>query len=844
MNEPTDTSAPLRLLAPLDGWLVPLDKVPDPVFAQRIVGDGVSIDPTSAVVLAPCAGAVVHVHSAGHALTLRTDSGLEVLVHVGVDAVQLKGEGFRPKVKAGDAVRAGQPLTEFDADLVGRKAKSLLTQVLVTNVEAAASISHASGRVRAGEDAALEVVLRGAEPQGRTPGRGAAASSEAIVIANPTGLHARPASLVAHAAKRFHAAVRLRRGDASANAKSAVSIMTLNVKQGDKVVVTAEGPDAREAVAELSRLLNGVFDSLEASPPPPPPLPAPPKPADPRALAGICASGGLAIGAALQFRRAEAEVPETAEDPATERARLEQALERSKGELETLQTRLAAERDSDRAAIFGAHRELLDDPELLAIAEAALAKGASAAAAWRCAYRDYAGRLSRLNNDLLAGRATDIRDVGMRVLRALTGAAVEKREFPPGTILLAEDLAPSDTAWLDTRKVLGICTVGGGATSHVAILCRALGLPALAAVDPRLLSLEDGSPLILDADKGLLLTEPKEEELAAARAAQAEARRRREKDLAAARQEAKTRDGRRIRVECNIGKVEEAEGAYRMGAEGVGLCRTEFLFLDRENAPSEDEQASAYAAMAMPFPDGPVVVRALDVGGDKELPYLPMAKEENPFLGERGIRLLLERPELLRPQLRALLRAAKAGSKIRILFPMVANAAEFRAAKAIVEEERRALGAPAVPVGVMIEVPSAALLSESLAREAEFFSIGTNDLTQYTLAMDRGNPKLAGRLDALDPSVLFMIRATVDGAAAHDRPVGVCGAAAGDLQAIPLLIGLGVSELSVSPPAVPAVKAAVRGLDSAACRELAIRALGAASPAEVRAMVVRSQEAA
>ncbi|MFA5138116.1 MAG: phosphoenolpyruvate--protein phosphotransferase [Elusimicrobiota bacterium] len=844
MDESPSSSAPLRLIAPLDGWLVPLDKVPDPVFAQRIVGDGVSIDPTSSVVLAPCAGVVVHIHSAGHALTLRTDSGLEVLVHVGVDAVQLKGEGFTPKVKAGDAVRTGQPMTEFDADLVGRKAKSLLTQLLVTNVEAAASISHASGSVKAGRDTALEVVLRGAAAREAVPQKAAVASSDAIVISNPTGLHARPASLVAHAAKRFHAAVQLRRGDSSANAKSAVSIMSLNVKQDDKVVVTAEGADARDAVAEVSRLLSGVFDSWEISPPPPPPPPAPPKPSDPRALAGICASGGLAIGAACQFRRTEMKIAETAEDPAAERANLEQALEKAKGELETLQTRFAADRDPGRAAIFGAHRELLEDPELLAIAQAALAKGASAAAAWRCAYRDYAGRLSRLNNDLLAGRAIDIRDVGMRVLRVLTGAAVEKREFPPDSILLAEDLTPSDTAGLDASKVLGVCTVGGGATSHVAILCRALGLPALAAADPRVLSLKDGSPLILDADKCLLLTEPKDAELAAARVTQAQARKRRETDLAGARQEAKTIDGCRIRVESNIGRIEDAAEAARMGAEGVGLCRTEFLFLERETAPSEDEQTAAYTAMAKAFPDGPVVVRTLDIGGDKELPYLPMAKEENPFLGERGIRLLLERPELLRPQFRAVLRAAKAGAKLKILFPMVANAAEFRAAKAILEEERRALDAPRVPAGVMIEVPSAAVLSESLAREAEFFSIGTNDLTQYTLAMDRGNPKLAGRLDALDPSVLFMIRAAVDGAVAHERSVGVCGAAAGDPQAIPLLIGLGVSELSVSPPAVPAVKAEIRRLKSASCRELAIQALGAASAAEVRAMVTRFQEAA
>jgi phosphocarrier protein FPr len=265
--------------------------------------------------------------------------------------------------------------------------------------------------------------------------------------------------------------------------------------------------------------------------------------------------------------------------------------------------------------------------------------------------------------------------------------------------------------------------------------------------------------------------------------------------------------------------------------------------LERSLAPTEDEQREAYSAMARAFPGAAVIVRALDVGGDKHLAYLPMAQEDNPFLGERGIRLLLERPELFRTQLRALLRAAQDGGKLKVMFPMVANLAEFRQAKAILEEEARRLGVEPLSAGVMIEVPSAAMLSEHLAREADFFSIGTNDLTQYTLAMDRGNPKLAARVDALDPAVLLMIARAIEGARAHGKPVAVCGGAAGDMQAVPLLVGLGVDELSVSPPAVPAVKAAVRRADHAACRRLADEALKAATAAEVRLLVAAAEEA-
>jgi phosphocarrier protein FPr len=828
----------------LDGRITALENVPDPVFAQRIVGDGVSIDPTSSTVLAPCDGEIVHAHSSGHALTLRSAEGVEILIHVGVDTVQLKGEGFSLKVRAGDKVSAGQALLEFDADLVARKAKSLLTQLLVTNVERIASLSHPSGSVKAGKDLALEIQLQSAAPAPARSSGGAHVCSDALIISNPTGLHARPSSVLAHEAKRFHSAIRLQRGEAFANAKSLVSIMSLNVKQGDKIVLTAEGADAQAAVDHLFRLVQKGLEEKAPAPQPVSAVPAAPaRSEDPRVLSGVCASGGLALGKAHRFLREETEVPETAEDVSVERANLSRALESAKADLEALQDRFALQKDSSHAGIFGAHRELLDDPELLAIAEGALSKGASAAAAWRCAYKDFAGRLSRLNNDLLAARAVDVRDAGMRVLRILTGEPSEHREFPAGCILLAEDLTPSDTAGLDRDKVLGVCTVGGGSTSHVSILCRALGIPALAAVEPSVLALPEGAPLILDADKGMLLTQPTAEENCSALGRLEQLRARRKTELAASHEDACTQDGRRIRVEANIGSVEDAQEAAAIGAEGVGLCRTEFLFLEKDIAPSEDEQCGAYAAMSKAFSGGWVVIRVLDVGGDKSLAYLPMAKEDNPFLGERGIRLLLDRPEILRAQFRAVLRAVQGGARLKVLFPMIAGLGEFRAAKKMLEEEAQGMGVAVPPAGVMIEVPSAALLSEHLAREADFFSLGTNDLTQYTLAMDRGNPKLAARVDALDPAVLLMVQKTVEGAHLHGRSVGVCGGAAGDLQAVLLLIGLGVSELSVSASAVPAVKAAVRRADYAACRELALKALKASSSAEVRALVAKHEEA-
>jgi phosphoenolpyruvate-protein phosphotransferase len=465
--------------------------------------------------------------------------------------------------------------------------------------------------------------------------------------------------------------------------------------------------------------------------------------------------------------------------------------------------------------------------------------GASAAYAWRQAYTQQVDRVLALRNELLAGRAADLRDVGRRVLHLLVGREGAPHDVPPDSIVVAEDLAPSDAASLDRTRVRGFCTTMGSATSHVAILARGLGIPAVAGIDPRVLDVPAGTRVVLDGDAGTLRAEPSAAEEAEIARRQAASARRRAAELAVAAEPAVTRDGHRVEIVANVGDVDEARRVPGVGGEGVGLLRTEFLFMERRTAPTEDEQATVYEAIARALgPERIVVIRTLDVGGDKPLPYLPMAAEANPFLGERGIRLLLGRPEIFSVQVRAILRASRAG-KVAIMFPMISTIAEWRAAREVVERERIALDVPPLQVGIMIETPAAALIADRFAREADFFSIGTNDLTQYTLAMDRTNPGLAPQVDALHPSVLRLIERAVAGAHAHARWVGVCGGLAGDPQAVPVLVGLGVDELSASVPIVPAVKAQVRTLSLEACRATAQLALDAADGAEVRALVAR-----
>ncbi len=840
--------ATVSLAAPLSGIIYPLERVPDPVFAQKLVGDGISIDPIDACLRAPCPGEILHLHPAGHAVTLRAEGNVEILMHIGIDTVSLKGAGFTPRVKAGERVETGAPLIDFDLDHVATHAKSLLTEIIISNGESISAIERASGAVKVGQPLLTLTLATGAADAAAADG--ATVVSDAILVPNPTGLHARPAAVLASVAKSFQSQIKLQLGERTANARSITSVMALEVAHGDKVVVVAKGTDAKAAIEKLSKLIAEGLGDAGCTPAPAPATiavakiaePAPrPRNADPNLLIGVSASPGLAVGAVFQVRRDDIAVVEEGAGVEREKAKLADALAKARGQLEALRAQLHAKADPAKAAIFAAHAELLDDPDFLEIADSAIAKGKSAAFAWKNAAKLHAERLASLRNELLAQRANDVRDVGWRVLELLTGVSRQAPVYPEGSILIAEDLTPSDTATMDRGRVVGFATVRGGATSHVAILARSLDIPALAGIEPAALDLANGTPVILDSGKGTLRLNPPPEEIERIRRRQTSHEARRREDIAHAQEPAVTTDGKRVAVFANIGGLKDAGQLLEVGGEGVGLLRSEFLFMDRAAAPSEDEQAESYTAILRAVgAERTVIIRTLDVGGDKPLPYLPIPREDNPFLGERGIRVGLDRPEVLRTQLRALLRAST-GSKLHVMFPMIATVAELRDAKAMLAEEAAALGIPAFPCGIMVEVPAVAVMAKTFAAEADFFSIGTNDLTQYTLAMDRGHPKLAPKVDAVNPAVLRLIAQTVEGAHAHGRLAGICGGVAGDPHAVPILVGLGIDELSVSLPAIPSVKAQIRRLNLGECQALAQRALDCATAEEVRALIPDSE---
>ncbi|EYF05950.1 phosphoenolpyruvate--protein phosphotransferase [Chondromyces apiculatus] len=669
-----------------------------------------------------------------------------------------------------------------------------------------------------------------------------------IVMPGNVGLHARPAAALAAIARRFQADIRVRHGDKVASGKALASLLTLGVEAGARFHVLASGPDADAALRALRVAIEeglGEHDAPpneHAQPAPSHPTPALPFVGDVRL--GVAASPGIAIALLHRLHRTAVAIGEATGNPAEEQAQLDAALDAARAQIRRLHGDVAARSGARKAAIFLAHGEMLDDPDLLAEARERIHAGASAASAFHTAAAARATALETLSDPLLAARADDIRDVADRVLRCLSFGSRSDDAAPTSTIpsrpviILADDLSPSDTASLDAAWVKGLATAHGGPNAHTAILARALGIPAVVGLGDALLDLPDGTEAIIDGSGGVLVVSPGDDDRAlavTAAAAQVLATASARRD---AYRPAVTRDGHRVEVVANIGTAADATRAVDAGAEGVGLLRTEFLFLKRDTPPTEDEQTEALLAMVRALNGLPLVVRTLDIGGDKDVPYLSLPREDNPFLGVRGVRLCLAQPELFNPQLRAIVRAAREAPEgaVKVMFPMVATIEELRDARAALERVRAELHGPPIDCGIMIEVPSAAVMADVFAREAAFLSIGTNDLTQYVLAMDRLHPALTRHADGLHPAVLRLIDQIVQAAHAHGRWVGVCGNLAAERAAAPILVGLGVDELSVSPPAVPELKAQVRDMSLESARALARRALACATAAEVRAL--------
>lgn len=540
-------------------------------------------------------------------------------------------------------------------------------------------------------------------------------------------------------------------------------------------------------------------------------------------------SEGLAMA---QIHLFTPKLPEISRQPAAdaeaEVAKLEATLAAAEEELRGLYETAKEKMGEQEAEIFDAHLTILGDeysvrePIIQRIRE----QKQNAAAAITDQFDELAQMFRSLGDELMAERAADAEDLKQQLLRICLGCGRQDLSVLPGdVIVLAEELTPSDTVRMDTAHVKGIATRLGGATAHSAIIARTLGIPAAAGIDGWQTEALNGHTAILDGADGTLTVDPTDEETACYQSRKAQA------DCEAQALEAfrtcpsQTKDGAALEICANIGTPQEAQQAMKYGADGVGLFRSEFLFMDRDALPTEDEQFEAYRTAAQTMAGKPLIIRTLDVGGDKKLPTLELPQEDNPFLGFRAIRMTLSHPEIFRPQLRAILRAAAYGD-VRVMFPMIGSMDQLREAKALLREQEQTLQAEGVPtgpvkVGMMVEIPAAAVLAEEFAKEVDFFSIGTNDLTQYTLAVERGNAAVAHLYAPEHPAVLRLIAMTAQAAAERHIPCGMCGEAAGDPKLAPAFVGMGVNELSMSPRRVPAVRKLLSGLTMDECRQAA-----------------------
>lgn len=821
----------------MTGVVRPLDTVPDAVFATRIVGEGFAIDPLDELVRAPFDGTVVALAETFHAVTVRSHGGVDILIHVGIDTVRLNGRGFKPLVDVGQSVSAGDALLEFDIDLLAAEATSLLTPIIVVSEHRIFPDTAAKGAINSGEVLFAVCSPSGQKATARADETVRSTTHISVQLQLPHGLHARPSARLAEVARGFKGSITISLGDKSADATSVTALMALGSKLGSEIEIRVIGDQSRETAVALAELLGRMAKDEHAATPQAAETTVDQHASNPLTLSAdaipaVIASPGLAVGAAFILAQSDLAVSEVGQGVEAEHSRLELAITQAGEHLASIITSAHGPHKS----IAEAHLTITADRTIRDAAERALLAGASAEHAWRIASREQEDLLASLDDVRMRERAIDLRDVERRMLRQLVGVSGDWT-VPAGAILICDDIEPSTLMAMPKQGVAGICTARGGATSHAAILAAARSIPMLVAAGEGVLALESGSLVLLDAHSGKVDPAPSADAIA-----EVVKRIENERDDAnAARTNARAPcvllDGARVEVFANLATIDDAHEAVANGAEGCGLLRTEFLFAEASQAPSEAEQEQVYKQYADILEGRPLIIRTIDVGGDKPIAYLPFPEEANPALGMRGIRFALSEGKILRTQLRAMLKAVPAG-QLRIMLPMIVEAEEIVAVKALVTLEAADLGvSSAVQIGIMVETPAAALSAGQLAIHADFLSIGTNDLSQYVLAMDRGNAALASRVDSFHPAVLRAIQLTAAGAQSNDRWLGICGGLASDFRAAPLLVGLGCDELSSVPAAIPKIKQTLGRWTLSQCRDLAAKALALSSATEVRKLV-------
>lgn len=833
-----------EIKAPTDGFVVTIDHVPDPVFAEETLGPGIAIEPLGDTLCAPLDGKIIQCAPTKHAVTIEAAPGVEILVHMGIDTVAMKGEGLSLLVKEGDKVKAGTPLIRFDVDLLAQHVTSLISPLVSIGKQKFSIEVLKTGKITQGAPMARLMPVEAIKNTSNANEHNKTVKGQAT-LALENGMHARPASKLKAIAENKQVKITLGHKNRTADAGSITELLNLGLMEGDKVTITIAGANAADALEDV-RLLLQTPEGVEK-------INVAEKAAGKKSdtskglYYGVVASNGYAVAPLFPFTVALPSFPENSKDKQKEKEKFLSSLNVLQ---KTLDKSIQAVAGTPQADILFAHRALLDDDDLTVRTLALIEEGKSAAFSWKRALDEHITNLEKSPNPLIRERTGDMRDLQIQLVNLLVGRASKTHDVDPQSankIIVAHDLTPSQMIALAALKPAGICLEAGGITSHVAILCRGSGIPCIMGVGEALLkaAANEKGEAILDAENGVLELSPSKARIADVQKMIKERHKNEEKERTDAHKPAVSKDKHTIEVGGNIANALEAERAYQSGGDGIGLFRSEFLFLDRDQAPTIKEQYSEYQRAVDAMQGKPVVIRTLDIGADKQLSWLRISDSPNPALGVRGIRLLESNPTLIEDQLKALLEVnakplANGKSSLQIMLPMVSDVTDIIATRKVIERFVKEMGLKKkkgfiMPqIGAMIEVPSAALTVETIAKEADFLSIGTNDLTQYTLAMDREETHLAHRLDVLHPAMLRLIGICVADAKKHDCPVAVCGAAAGDPVAGIVLAALGVDELSVEPSNIAATKARLRKANLKEIKTKVSQLMAVADGAELR----------
>lgn len=899
----------LKIYAPLNGGLIQIENVADPVFSEKMLGDGIAIRPDlqKSTIHAPCAGKITTIHDSHHAVSITAENGIEVLIHVGIDTVNLLGEGFKPLVKIGELIKKGQPLLNVDFPLLAKKAPSIDVILVFTNLQDSQKLQKTTKTTVGTTDEIINIIdtesgsnnnssatnnpisnsntphaeslsakvvselnpvsdsnasVRGAVNLAQSPNTANQSNkaSQRVTVINKTGFHARPAAEIVKLANNYQANILLQKQDKSANAKSVIAILGLGVQYGEVIEVIAEGSDSQVAVTQLvAAITKGLGEEVAASSKVDNSVMNSPENKGQQAkvqpsydfsklveLQGTIASPGFTIGKTLLLEEEVISVMENSiNSPETELTTLKEALGKTKENLKQEILEATKQKYNTKTEVLQAHLVILEDVSLLEAAKTEIKNGKTDMFAWKVAIDLAIATLKSTGNRLLIERVADFKDVYSRVIKTILDIPnLENINFPPDTILIAKDLIPSDLSKLNAN-VKGIVLGLGSSTSHVSLMLRNMGIPTLVAVGEDIINIPDHLDVVLNGNTGKFIVNPTKEQLADFTKTQAELEVIKQANISHTLEPAITKDGVRITVKGNVSNAAQAKEAKELGAEGIGLLRTEFLFLNSLKAPSTQEQLALYQASLDALEGDTLTLRTLDVGGDKPLSYIEIPPEENPIMGLRGIRNYFnteKNKEIFLNQIRAILKV-KPVILCKIMIPMISSLAEINMVKELIYFEAKAMNLDIqdkIKIGIMVEVPATALMAENFAPHVDFFSIGTNDLAQYTMAMDRGNPQLVKQLNNFNPALLKLIKMTNDAGVKYNIITAVCGAMASELKAIPLLIGLGIRELSTSMKSIPDVRALIRTLDSKKCISIAEKALKLSSSADIKALV--SQE--